>query len=242
MEILRVGGFEIPIFYEDNHLLVVEKPANLPVQADSSGDDDLLNILKRYIGEKYNKPGAVYLGLVHRLDRPVGGVMVFAKTSKAASRLSETFRTHEQDRRYLAVVEGILAKETELEDHLIKDSKSGMVKVVQTGTLGAKSARLITSPLAAKENLTLTEVRLFTGRSHQIRVQHAHINHPLWGDIRYGHGKPGRQIALWAYSITLTHPTLKTELRFVSKPKTSKAWKMFEPDISILCPVEGLIR
>ena len=130
MEIVRAGSWEIPVLYEDNHLLVVEKPANLPSQADSSGDPDLLSILKEYIGKKYNKPGAVYLGLVHRLDRPVGGAMVFARTSKAASRLSETFRAHAQDRRYLAVAEGEFRAPMELRDHLLKDGRTGMVRVV----------------------------------------------------------------------------------------------------------------
>lgn len=235
MEIFRHAGYSIPIIYEDNHLLVVEKPANIPVQADSSGDEDLLNILKQYIGEKYAKPGKVYLGLVHRLDRPVGGVMVFARTSKAASRLSETFRTHEQDRRYLAVLDGILPNETDMEDMLLKDEKTGMVRVVSDRTPGAKKARLTSCPIASRENLTLTEVRLYTGRSHQIRVQHANAGLPLWGDMRYGHGKPGRQIALWAYALTLTHPTLKTELRFTSRPKTSQIWKQFSAELDQLC-------
>ena len=119
-----------PILYEDNHLLVVIKPPNVPVQADRSGDDDLLSILKRYIGHKYQKPGAVYLGLVHRLDRPVGGVMVFARTSKAAARLSKAFAEHAQDRRYLAVLQGTLSGERVLEGRLLKNPADGMVRVV----------------------------------------------------------------------------------------------------------------
>ena len=130
-EIIRAGRFSIPVLYEDNHLLVVVKPPNLPSQGDRFGDLSLLDALKGYIGEKYHKPGAVYLGLVHRLDRPVGGVMVFARTSKAASRLSEAFRTHEQDRRYLAVVEGELPGERTLTDWLVKDGRTGMVRVVK---------------------------------------------------------------------------------------------------------------
>ena len=230
-EIIRSGAFSIPVLYEDNHLLVVVKPANLPSQADASGDDDLLSILKRYIGEKYNKPGAVYLGLVHRLDRPVGGVMVFARTSKAASRLSEAFRTHEQDRRYLAVVEGCIPGETTLNDFLIKDGKTGMVRCVKANTPGAKAAKLVTAPIACRDELTLTDVRLFTGRSHQIRVQHANAGHPLWGDMRYGHGKPGRQIALWAYSLVLEHPTRHESLSFCARPPMNGAWKLFEGEI-----------
>lgn len=230
-EIIRAGSFRIPVLYEDNHLLVVVKPANLPSQGDSSGDDDLLSILKRYIGEKYQKPGAVYLGLVHRLDRPVGGVMVFARTSKAASRLSESFRTHEQDRHYLAVVEGKIPGETTLNDYLLKDGKTGMVRAVKKDTPGAKAAKLITRPIACRDDLTLTDVQLFTGRSHQIRVQHAHAGHPLWGDIRYGHGVPGRQIALWAWRLKLEHPTRREEMCFTARPPMQGAWRSFEAEI-----------
>lgn len=230
-EIIQAGAFRIPVLYEDNHLLVVVKPANLPSQADSSGDDDLLSILKRYIGEKYQKPGAVYLGLVHRLDRPVGGVMVFARTSKAAARLSETFRTHEQDRHYFAVVEGKITEDMTLSDYLLKDGKTGMVRVVGKDTSGAKAASLITHPIACKNDLTLTDVQLFTGRSHQIRVQHAHAGHPLWGDMRYGHGVAGRQIALWAWRLTLTHPTRREEMQFIAPPPMNGAWRTFEAEI-----------
>ena len=230
-EIIRAGEYSIPVIYEDNHLLVVEKPANLPTQADSSGDDDLLSILKRWIGEKYNKPGAVYLGLVHRLDRPVGGVMIFARTSKAASRLSEAFRTHEQDRRYLAIIEGDVSAPMELTDYLLKDGRTGMVRAVKKDTPGAKQARLISRPLASRDGLTLTQVQLFTGRAHQIRVQHAHAGHPLWGDMRYGHGMPGRQIALWACELTLDHPTRHESMRFISRPPMKGAWKGFEAEI-----------
>lgn len=230
-ETICAGRFEIPVLYEDNHLLVVQKPANLPTQADSSGDDDLLSILKRYIGEKYQKPGAVYLGLVHRLDRPVGGAMVFARTSKAASRLSESFRSHEQDRKYLAVTQGEYRQPLELTDWLLKDGKSGMVRVVAPQTEGAKQARLISTPIATANGLTLTDVRLFTGRSHQIRVQHAHAGHALYGDMRYGQGKVGVQIALWAYYLKLEHPTKHEMLEFVSRPPMNGAFGRFETEI-----------
>lgn len=231
-EIIRSGRYEIPVLYEDNHLLVAVKPANMPSQADSSGDEDMLTALKRYIGEKYQKPGSVYLGLVHRLDRPVGGVMVFARTSKAASRLSETFRTHEQDRRYLAIAEGEFTEDLQPVDYLLKDGKTGMVKVVSGNTPGAKEARLISRPQACRNGLTLTEVQLFTGRSHQIRVQHAHAGHPLWGDMRYGNGVPGRQIALWAYSLILEHPTKHEEMRFTTQPPRAGVWKEFDAEIN----------
>lgn len=222
---------DIPVLYEDNHLLVVVKPPNLPTQADRSGDSDLLSILKGYIGHKYQKPGNVYMGLVHRLDRPVGGLMVFARTSKAASRLSAAFSGHEQDRRYLAVVQGTMDAAAQLEDWLLKDQKTGMVSVVRPGAPGAKLARLCTFPLATRDGLTLAEVELFTGRAHQIRVQHAHIGHPLWGDARYGGGKPGQQIALWAWKLSFAHPTTREALAFCSPPPASGVWRLFEDRI-----------
>ena len=233
IDVIRAGRFEIGVLYEDNHLLVAVKPPNLPVQPDSSGDADLLTLLKGYIGKKYRKPGAVYLGLVHRLDRPVGGVMVFARTSKAAARLSKAFAGHEQERRYLAVLQGELLEKRLLEDPLLKGA-DGMVRVVSPEASGAKLARLETRPVARRGGLTLAEVRLFTGRSHQIRVQHAHAGLPLWGDNRYGAGHPGQQIALWAYLLEFRHPVKDETLRFVSPPPESGVWADFSGEISAL--------
>ncbi|MBR1560077.1 MAG: RNA pseudouridine synthase, partial [Clostridia bacterium] len=158
-DVIHHGKYAIPVLYEDNHLLVVVKPPNLPSQGDSSGDDDLLGILKGYIGHKYQKPGAVYLGLVHRLDRPVGGAIVFARTSKAAARLSKAFAGHEQDKRYLAVLQGTLDGPRTLRDWLRKGA-DGMVRVVASDAPGAKEARLETVPLCVRGGLTLAEVRL----------------------------------------------------------------------------------
>ncbi len=231
MEILdtvRAGKFTIPVVYLDNHLLGVVKPCNMPVQADASGDLDLLTALKDYIGKRFNKPGAVYLGLVHRLDRPVGGVMIFARTSKAAERLSREFSQHQNDKRYLAVVKGSLGAPRDLEDYLIKDPKNGMVSVCGADTPGAKLARLYTQPLAEREGTTLTQVCLMTGRAHQIRVQHKNAGHPLWGDNRYGGGKPGEQIALWAWQLTVTHPTLKTPLTLTAQPPEEGIWPLYQ--------------
>lgn len=228
---IRAGKYAVDVLYEDNHLLVVVKPPNLPAQADRSGDDDLLSILKRYIGNKYQKPGNVYLGLVHRLDRPVGGVMVFARTSKAAARLSAAFAEHAQDRRYLAVLQGELAGERTLEDDLLKDGSTGTVRVVAPGTPGAKRARLRTAPIARRDGLTLTEATLYTGRAHQIRVQHAHAGFPLWGDARYGGGRPGQPIALWAASLALEHPTRHEPMRFAAPPPDAGAWRLFRDEI-----------
>lgn len=227
VETVRAGRFAIPVLYEDNHLLVAVKPPNMVVQADNTGDLDLLTALKRYIGEKYHKPGAVYLGLVHRLDRPVGGVMAFARTSKAASRLSEQFASHAADKQYLAVAQGVFREEMHLVDFLRKDA-DGMVRVVSADAPGAKRAVLTSTPIAAQDGLTLTRVQLETGRAHQIRVQHQHAGHPLWGDARYGGGRPGQQIALWAYRLTLTHPTKKEAMTFEFRPPLTGAWKQFE--------------
>lgn len=227
METYCFGKHTIKILYEDNHLLFAEKPANLPVQGDSSGDIDMLSILKQYIREKYNKPGNVYLGLVHRLDRPVGGCMVFAKTSKSAARLSAQFSAHTAEKKYYAVLQGVLKDETVFTDALLINEKTGMVNVVSKDTPGAKEAKLISSPVSVSENLTLTSVTLLTGRKHQIRVQHASHGLPLWGDARYGGGKPGQQIALWAYSLTVEHPTLKTPVTVTSMPPKNGAWLKF---------------
>ncbi len=222
-----VGGFDIEILYEDNHLLAAVKPPNLPVQADSSHDADFLSILKKYIAVEYKKPGDAYLGLVHRLDRPVGGAMVFARTSKAAARLSAQFAGHTVDKRYLAVLEGSLKSETEFADHVVWDERAGKTRVVAEGVDGAKEARLISRPLCERDGLTLAEVRLLTGRKHQIRASHANAGLPLWGDARYGRGKPGMQIALWARSLAIEHPTLKTRLQFTSLPPREGAWRVF---------------
>lgn len=226
-EIIRSGKFEIPVLYCDNHVLVVVKPCNIGVQADSSGDADLLNVLKKYIGEKYNKPGAVYLGLVHRLDRPVGGVMVFARTSKAAQRLSDAFASHTVDKRYLAVLQGTLREPKALKNWLLKDGATGNVRAVSEGVSGAKQALLDTRPIVQRGSTTLTEVELHTGRAHQIRVQHLAAGYPLWGDSRYGGGKAGQQIALWAYKLTFMHPTKKESMTFCVPPAPQGAWKEY---------------
>ena len=202
---------KINIIYEDNHILVVEKPINIPVQEDDSKDMDFLNMIKNYIKEKYNKPGNVYVGLVHRLDRPVGGLMVFAKTSKAASRLSEQVRLNKIKKVYHAVIEGKPLKEGHLEDYLLKDSKTNTTKVNKSGKLSILDYKLISTV----ENLSLVKVFLKTGRSHQIRVQFSSRNLPLYGDQRYNkNAKVGQQIALYATSLTFEHPTTKENLTF----------------------------
>ena len=216
------------ILYEDNHLLAVVKPPNWPVQRDSSQDMDLQTALKEYITEKYGKPGNVYLGIVHRLDRPVGGVMVFARTSKAAARLSAQFATDEPKKRYYAVVRGEPGGAETLEDYLIK-GPGNTSRVAERGEPGARLARLSYTALKRAEGLTLLEVLLYTGRAHQIRVQLSSRGWPIWGDARYGfqQHEPGQQIALWAYSLTVMHPTTKELLTFTEPPPRGYPWSLF---------------
>jgi 23S rRNA pseudouridine1911/1915/1917 synthase len=204
------GAKMINIIYEDNHVLVVEKKPNIPVCEDESKDEDLLNILKKYIKEKYNKPGNVYLGLVHRLDRPVGGIMVFAKTSKAAGRLSEQVRTHQLKKIYYAVVDGNVKDSDTLIDKLLKDNKTNITKVSKDG----KEAILDYVKIGYKDNLSLVKINLKTGRSHQIRVQFSSRNHALYGDQKYNKNTRKDNIALFAKELSFYHPTTKELLNF----------------------------
>lgn len=208
------------ILYEDNHILVVEKPVNIPVQADRSGDMDLLTMLKAYIKQAYNKPGAVYLGLIHRLDRPVGGVMVFARTSKAAARLSAQFQTRQVQKRYVAVVQGRPQKEGVLTQYIRAEEGEKRVSVFAQEAPQAKKAVLHYRRLFQNEGAALLDIALHTGRKHQIRAQLAYIGHPIQFDQRY-HDNPGKgQIALHAYALSFLHPTKGERLTFTSIPKT----------------------
>ena len=202
------------VLYEDNHIIVVEKMPNVPSQADKTGDEDMLTIIKSYLKEKYNKPGNVYLGLVHRLDRPVGGVMVFAKTSKAASRLSEEIRNKTFKKTYLAIANGKMESESgEYVDYLWKDEKQNTSYVVKEGKKNSKLAKLNYEVIAynEKENVSLVKINLQTGRHHQIRVQFSSRMHALYGDSKY-HGRgAGSGICLWAYKIKFVHPVKKEE-------------------------------
>lgn len=211
MDLLQ-GGKMIDILYEDNHLLVAVKPINVPMQADDSKDLDFLTMVKNYIKEKYQKPGNVYVGLVHRLDRPVGGVCVFAKTSKAASRLSKQIQNHEFKKEYLAVIDNNqLPDEGHLEDFLLKDSKTNTVTVNKNGKLAILDYHCIKKA----KHMALVHIFLKTGRSHQIRVQFSSRNWPLYGDQRYNpKARKGEQIALWAYRISFIHPTLNETISF----------------------------
>lgn len=218
------------ILYEDNHLLIVEKPVNMPVQEDSSEDRDLLSALKEFIKERDNKPGNVYMGLVHRLDRPVGGAIVFAKTSKAASRLANELQRGTFDRSYLAVVHGKMKNYADtLEDYLYKDRNKNQSYVVDKKHKDSKKARLHYKTIAQSEGFTLLSIQLDTGRSHQIRVQLSNIGHPIYGDQKYGAdvNKPGQQIALWSHRISVKHPTRDEIIKVSNSPEARDPWYLF---------------
>lgn len=220
----------IAILYEDNHLLVVEKPRNMLVQADRTGDRDLLTILKEDIKVRYNKPGNVYLALVHRLDRPVGGVMVFAKTSKAASRLSDVIRRQAFERKYFAIVRGTPEKSrATLIHYLRKNNRKNIVHTVSSNHKQGKKSILEYETLSKLDGLSLLSVQLQTGRAHQIRVQLAASGTPLYGDQKYGQNvnKPGQQIALWAHAIRFKHPTKDEKVTVECSPPKEHPWHLW---------------
>jgi len=222
---------KLNVIYEDNHIIVVEKMPNIPSQGDKTEDVDMLTIIKDYLKEKHQKPGNVYLALIHRLDRPVGGVMVFAKTSKAAARLSEEVRERRIKKEYLVVADGKFenSKGT-LEDYLLKNERKNMSKVVPEGTKNAKLARLDYEVLRYNEEIDLSVVRvlLHTGRHHQIRLQLSNIGHSIYGDQKYGTRGRGKQIALWAFKLSFVHPVTKEEMSFKVLPEINGTWKIIE--------------
>ena len=220
---------DITIIFEDNHLLVVNKPVNVPTQPDRSGDPDMLSMLKTYLKEKYHKPGNVFLGLVHRLDRPTSGLIVFARTSKAAARLSDQIRRKKIQKDYLAVVHGSVDQNGLLEHHLSKDRDKNIVTVVSNNVEKAKKAVLTYESIEYSKRLTLVKIHLITGRSHQIRVQFAEEGHPVWGDHKYGVAdqKTETNLALHAFQLKLIHPTKKKEMIFTSYPGANIPWSEF---------------
>lgn len=212
----------LEILYEDNHIIVVVKPFNILSQSDDTKDIDMLTLIKSYLKEKYNKPGNVYLGLIHRLDRPTGGIMVFAKTSKAASRLSEQIRLNLFTKKYLAIVSGYFDEKTGVfEDYILKKEDNSSI-ISKDG----KYAKLEYEVLKEKNDLSLVSILLHTGRHHQIRVQFASRNHPLYGDQRYGKSSK-KQLALFAYYLSFNHPVTKEKLEFIKYPDKVGIWKEF---------------
>lgn len=223
---------DVAILHEDNSVLVVVKPQNIPSQADKSGDLDMLTLLKQYIKDKYNKSGNVYLGLVHRLDRPTGGVMVFAKNSKAAERLSKQIVDGEMTKQYLTTVMGRPTdNQGTLVNYLKKNALTNNVYVATVGDHNAKRAELSYVTLQSDDQTSLVKVQLGTGRSHQIRVQFAAIGCPVYGDVRYGGNTisaKGTNLALWAYRLEFTHPVSKERMVFVAYPPEISPWTRFD--------------
>lgn len=232
----------LDVLYLDNHLLVVSKPAGLLVQGDATGDADLLTLGKAYLKERFERPGNVFLGLVHRLDRPVSGVVALARTSKAAARLSAQFREREPGRHYLALVEGRLEGEGERVDHLARRGRTA--RVVRASHPEARRAvmrwRALATDRARGGALSLVAVELVTGRGHQIRAQLAAMGHPILGDLRYGATRPfdGRNLALHGHALTLAHPTRREAMTFRAPPPAS--WRGHFEDV-VREAVEGVV-
>lgn len=224
---------DLIVLYEDNHVIVVLKPQNVPSCEDETKDKDLLTVIKEHIKEKENKQGNVYVGIVHRLDRPTGGVMVYAKSSKAAARLSEQMQNGDFEKKYAAVLAGELkTKRATLTNYLKKNPINNMVYVCPPVTEGAKFAELEYDVLEEKSGLTLALIKLHTGRSHQIRVQMANVGAPVYGDMRYGGEKAKKgKLALWAVSLSFTHPVSKERLCFkIQPPADLIPWKYFDTE------------
>ena len=214
------------VLYEDNHVLVAVKPPNILSQADATGDPDILSMMKEYIRERYQKPGNVYLGLVHRLDRPVGGLMVFARTSKAAARLSAQLQTHDMGREYVCVVYGEAEEKFTLTDYLVHDPILNRQVVCEADAKGGKLAILHGRCVAQRGGTSLCVIRLETGRKHQIRAQMSNAGLPLWGDARYGSGMAGQQIALWGFKLTFSHPVTHEKMTFHAMPD-GNIWNLY---------------
>ena len=239
---MKITYQDLNIIYEDNHLIVVVKPQNVPSQEDKTGDLDMLTLLKQYLKEKYNKEGNVFLGLVHRLDRPTGGVMVFAKTSKAAARLKTSIENGEFEKRYLTVVNGAVENDSGvLDDYLYKYENLNIVKVVPEATKNAKRAVLKYWVFDRKEVVTennrlsfsLVWVKLFTGRTHQIRVQLSNIGHSIVGDVKYGDKKSALPfpLALWACELRFPHPITKETMVYRVYPDLDQfPYSLFDVD------------
>jgi len=220
-----VPDFNIEPLYIDNHLLVVNKPAGMLVQGDRSGDVTLLELCKIYLKHEFHKSGNVYLGLVHRLDRPTGGIIVFARTSKSAARLSEQIRKKLVHKKYMALIEGKIKARGEFCDYLDREEKTGKIVAKNKG----KYAKLIFERIYQRSDHALVSIDLITGRHHQIRVQFAHRGYPILGDIKYGSRKryAGRNIALFAYSMTFEHPVRKEILTIEASWKDVELFKLW---------------
>jgi 23S rRNA pseudouridine1911/1915/1917 synthase len=220
----------LEILYEDNHLLAIVKPAGLLAQGDRTGDPTALELARRYVKERHRKPGNVYLGLVHRLDRPVSGVMVLARTSKAASRLSRSFHDREVDKVYLAVVTGSVERDHgELSGHVERTHKRSRLAAAPTAR--SREAVLAYRVLARGDGMSLLEVKPRTGRHHQIRLQLSAAGHPIVGDVKYRSRQPlaDRAIALHAARLRFPHPVREESVTVSAPPPPIAPWDRFRP-------------
>ena len=214
------SGSDLNILYLDNHLIAVHKPSGMLTQSDESGEDSLMDRVKTWIKTEYEKPGNVFLGLVHRLDRPVSGVVLFARTSKAASRLSEQFRERRTKKVYRAVVQGTPKPESARLIHHIRKEKTLKATVFPRSATDAKQAELSYKIIETFKMASVVEVELVTGRFHQIRAQMAFAGHSVLGDVKYGAEKPlpGQEIALYACKLMFSHPVSKEEINIQAAP------------------------
>jgi len=224
----------IDLVYEDNHLIVVNKKPSQIVQGDKTGDTPLTDLIKSYLKEKYNKPGNVYLGLVHRIDRPTSGLVVFAKTDKAGKRLTQLFKNRELKKIYWAVVQNRPPEEVAtLENYIRKNEQKNKSYVVSEKTSGAKRAELKYRYVLSSDRYHLLEVELLTGRHHQIRCQLAHVNCPIKGDVKYGFDRPNKDLSihLHARSIEFIHPVKKEALHLTAPPPKDPVWNYFAENV-----------
>ena len=218
------------ILYEDNHLIAVNKLAGTLVQGDRTGDKPLADMVKGYIKKKYNKPGDVFLGVPHRIDRPVGGVVLFCRTSKALERVTVMFKDQKMEKTYLAIV-GIVPpkKQGVLVDHLVKNHEKNISYVVKEGSTNSKRCELSYDLISSGRDAHLLMVKPVTGRPHQIRVQLANLGSPILGDLKYGAKKPLRDatICLHAFGLQFQHPVTKEDIKLQSEPPANKQWSWF---------------
>lgn len=217
----------LQVIYEDNHIIVINKRVGDIVQGDKTGDKPLSEIVKEYLKEKYNKPGAVYLGVVHRLDRPTSGLVLFAKTSKALTRLNEAFKNRDTQKTYWAIVkENLPEKQNTLIHYLVRNPKNNTSKAHNKEVKDSKKSSLSYTTLSKLKNYTALEIDLHTGRHHQIRSQFSAIGFPIKGDLKYGFDRsnPDGGIHLHARKLTLEHPVTKEKMTFVAKTPNEVLW------------------
>lgn len=222
------------VLYEDNHIIIVNKSSSEIVQGDKTGDKPLSEIVKEWLKEKYNKPGNVFCGVTHRLDRPVSGIVVFAKTSKALSRLNEMFKTKEVKKTYWAIVKNMpQEEESEIRHFLIKNEKQNKSYAYDVEKPNSKLAILNYRLIARSDNYNLLEVDLQTGRHHQIRCQLSKIGCPIKGDLKYGDNRSNADgsIGLHARTIAFIHPVSKEPIEVTAPVPDDKLWKHFEAEI-----------